>query len=466
MRKERFVFSFLLCFMVFACGDFTSSAKVTNKEKKEYAERVKSVFGTAWSSYMKYARGMDAVNPISGQGHNWYSEPLLMTPVDAFSTMCIMGLEKEKEEAKDLIFSQLNFDKNMSVQQFEIAIRILGGLLSSYQLDGDPRFLALAEDLGRRMLPVFDSPTGIPYRYVNLSTGAVSGDITNPCEVGSMLLEYGMLSVLTGNPVFYEKCKRGVVAVFERRDKNTNLVGSWIDVRTGEWTDGSSHISGGIDAYYEYLLKGWLLFGDKDLKEMWDIFKVAIDKYLADDLNTGFWYGRTDMRSGKRTGTSFCALDCFYGAVLCLDGNIEKAEKLQASVYKMWTLFGIEPESLDYTRMTVENPCYMARPEAIESTYYNWIYTGKEKYYEQGKVMFESIEKYCRTDNGFYSQLGDVRTMDRWDTLESFFFAETLKYCYLFFAPSKAFNLKKCVLNTEAHPFFYPSGKNEYLKLP
>jgi hypothetical protein len=49
--------------------------------------------------------------------------------------------------------------------------------------------------------------------------------------------------------------------------------------------------------------------------------------------------------------------------------------------------------------------------------------------------------------------------MEKWDTLESFFFAETLKYCYLFFAPDDAFNLDNCVLNTEAHPLFKVAGK-------
>lgn len=49
-------------------------------ECKEYASRVKTAFVKAWDSYMNYAYGMDAVNPISEKGHNWYSESLLMTP--------------------------------------------------------------------------------------------------------------------------------------------------------------------------------------------------------------------------------------------------------------------------------------------------------------------------------------------------------------------------------------------------
>lgn len=424
----------------------------TNVEKAKYAERVKAAFLKGWKAYKTYAWGMDAVNPISQKGHNWYAESLLMTPIDAFSTMHIMGLKKEEAEAKKLIFEKLNFDKDFEIQQFEIAIRIMGGLLSSYQLEGDKRFLNLAIDLGNRMLPVFNSPTGMPYRLVNLRTGKVSGNVTNPCEIGSMLLEYGMLSKLSGNPIYYEKCKKGVVAAYNLRGK-TGLVGSQINVETGEWTNTQAHISGGIDAYYEYLLKGWLLFDDPDLKQMWETSRNAINTYLADDAKTGFWYGWADMNSGKRTATQFGALDCFWGAVLCLDKDFVRAKKLQKSIDKMWRMNGVEPESINYSTMDVISPYYMIRPEAIEATYYLWHFTKDKQYYEMGKNMFESIEKYCQIDNG-YVQIKDVRTMEKWDALESFFFAETMKYCYLFFAPKEAFDLDKCVLNTEAHPFF------------
>ena len=422
-------------------------------ERQEYAERVKGAFVKAWDSYMTYAKGLDGVNPIAEKGHHWYTESLLMTPVDAYSTMCVMGLEKQKAEAKELIFTQLDFDKDMRIQQFEIAIRMMGGLISAYQLDGDPRFLTLAQDLADRMLPVFDSPTGMPYKFVNLRTGEVSGEMMNPCEIGSMLLEYGMLSELTGNPVYYEKCKAGVKALYGLRNKETDLVGCGINVETGEWTDPTSHISGGIDAYYEYLLKGWLLFKDEELKEMWEVHKAAIDKYIRDDRYGSTWYGKADMNTGERINTTFCALDCFYGGCLCLDGDLEIAESLQKSIYKMWTLHGIEPEFLDYSTMEVLNPGYYARPEAIEATYYNWVFTGKDEYYQQGKTMFESIEKYCQVENG-YCQLLDVRSKEYYDTLESFFFAETMMYCYLFFAPEEAFDFYGCVLSTEAHPFF------------
>lgn len=422
----------------------------SNTERKEYADRVKAAFVKGWGAYMNYAYGMDAVNPIAKHGHNWYEETLLMTPVDAYSTMCLMGLEKEKTEARNLIFERLDFNKDMYVQQFEIAIRIVGGLVSAYQLDGDKRFLELAVDLGDRLMPVFDTPTGIPYRMVNLKTGKIEGNVTNPCEVGSMLLEYGMLSKLTGNPKYYNACKKGIVEVYKRRGK-TGLVGGGINCDTGEWTDTKAHIRGGIDAFYEYLLKGYILFGDQDLKVMWEQSLSSVNKYLEENTDNGYWIGEADMNTGERTATVFGALDCFWNGCLVLEGELERAKKLQESIYKMWTLYGIEPESINYKTMEVLSPYYMIRPEAVEATYYVWKATGDEKYYEMGKVMFESIEKYCQVENG-YVQLKDVRTKEKWDTLESFFFAETMKYCYLFFAPESVFSFKNYVLNTEAHP--------------
>src|SRR5206468_2060068 len=137
----------------------------------------------------------------------------------------------QADQTRELIAKNLSFDQDIYVKNFEITIRILGGLLSSYQLTGDKRLLALAEDLGKRLLPAFNSPTGLPYVYVNLKTGAVRGAETNPAEAGTLLLEFGTLSKLTGKPVYYEKAKRALVEVYNRRSA-IGLVGGGINVET------------------------------------------------------------------------------------------------------------------------------------------------------------------------------------------------------------------------------------------
>lgn len=58
-------------------------------------------------------------------------------------------------------------------------IRVLGGLVSAHILATDStnrlgqrvynnELLNLAQDLGQRFLPAFDTPTGLPYAWVNL----------------------------------------------------------------------------------------------------------------------------------------------------------------------------------------------------------------------------------------------------------------------------------------------------------
>ena len=416
----------------------------------EMANRVRQEFRYAWQGYKQYAWGHDALKPLSKSAHDWYATPLLMTPVDALDTMILMGLNEEANATREYLAKNLSFDHDIYVKNFEITIRLLGGLLSSYQLSGDKRLLVLADDLGTRLLPAFNSPTGMPYVYVNLKTGAVRGDVTNPAEVGTLLIEFGTLSKLTGKPVYYEKAKRAVVEVYKRRSP-IGLVGSGINVKTGEWTDPVSHIGGGIDSYYEYLLKAWLLFDDKDCEQMWKASIEAVNKYLADQAPTGFWYGQANMNTGARVGTDFGSLDAFFAGTLALSGDLGRAAKLEDSAYKMWTTFGIEPEEMNYRTMKVSYNGYALRPEIIESAYYLHYFTNDPRYLAMGRTFFDSLTKYCRTDVA-YAALSDVEKKTKKDEMESFFFSETLKYLYLLYAPPDTIDLKNVVFNTEAHP--------------
>jgi len=414
------------------------------------ALEVRSEFLYAWNAYKQYAWGHDELKPLSKGSQDWHSKSLLMTPVDALDTMMLMGLTDEADKTREFIATNLSFDQDIEVKNFEITIRLLGGLLSSYQMSGDKRLLDLADNLGNRLLPVFNSPTGMPYMFVNLKTGKTRGVESNPAEIGTLLLEFGTLSKLTGKPIYYDKAKSAVVALYSRRSK-IGLVGSTINVETGQWIDTTSHISGGIDSYYEYLLKSSLLFGDKDCKKMWESSIKAVNKYLADDTRKGLWYGQADMNTGKRISTQYGALDAFFPAVLARSGDLDRARKLQESSYKMWTTFGIEPETLDYTTMRIVSPGYQLRPEIIESAYYLSFYTKDDHYQEMGSTFLLSLVRYCKTDAG-YAALSNVETKAKKDSMESYFLAETLKYLYLLFAPRGTLDLNKMVFNTEAHP--------------
>jgi glycosyl hydrolase family 47 len=419
-------------------------------DRAALVERVRQETRHAWAGYAKYAWGHDELRPMTQAPRDWYGESLLITPVDALDTLVMLGLRDEAAAARKLIDEQLSFDKDIVVKNFEITIRVLGGLLSGYQLTGDRKLLWLADDLGARLLPVFESPTGMPYMFVNLKTGKPSGSKTNPAEIGTLLLEFGTLSKLTQKPAYYDKAKAAVMKLYERRSA-LGLVGEEIDVETGRWLSTDSHVGGGIDSYYEYLLKAAILFDDEDLRRMWRTSVAALNDRLADEAGGRLWYGQVDMNSGRRTASEFGALHAFLPAVLVLGGELDRARRLEASCFQMWQLRGIEPEVIDYRAMTIRSPRYQLRPEIIESAWYLRRATGDAQYLAMGKTFFDALVAHTRTPDG-YTVLDSVETWAKGDLMPSYFLAETVKYLYLLFAPDDAFDFDRVVLTTEAHP--------------
>ena len=80
------------------------------------------------------AWGHDELKPLSKSYHDWYGVSLYMTPVDALDTMIFMKLDEEAAKTKELVVNGLSFKQDIYVKNFEITIRLLGGLLASYRL--------------------------------------------------------------------------------------------------------------------------------------------------------------------------------------------------------------------------------------------------------------------------------------------------------------------------------------------
>jgi glycosyl hydrolase family 47 len=110
---------------------------------------------------------------------------------------------------------------------------MVGGLLSGHLATGERVLLDKARDLTDRLMPAFEkSPTGAPYRFVNLRTGAVSGNENFLAEVGTNITELGTLSRLTGDRRYYVAAKKALKAAFDRRSK-LDLVGTTLNIETG-----------------------------------------------------------------------------------------------------------------------------------------------------------------------------------------------------------------------------------------
>lgn len=102
-----------------------------------------------------------------------------MTLIDVLDTFIVLDDRKGFEKAVKDIIERVSFDVNTKPQVFETTIRVLGGLLSGHifaNRTGHPfhlpwyrgELLKLAHDLGKRLLPAFATPTGLPYARVNI----------------------------------------------------------------------------------------------------------------------------------------------------------------------------------------------------------------------------------------------------------------------------------------------------------
>jgi hypothetical protein len=87
----------------------------------------------------------------------------------------------------------------------------------------------------------------------------------------------------------------------------------------------------------------------------------------------------------------------------------------------------------------------------MESAYYLYYFTHDPKYRAMGMTYFNSIVKYCRTPSAF-AALTSVQSKAQRDDMESYFFAETMKYLYLLLGDPGRIDLTQTVFNTEAHP--------------
>lgn len=101
---------------------------------------VKTEFLHAWSNYKQFAWGHDDLRPLSKvpsiQSYTDWMH-LKVTAIDSLSTLWVMNLKEEFQEVEEDIVESLDFSKaDTAVSVFEVNIRVLGGLLSAYELSG------------------------------------------------------------------------------------------------------------------------------------------------------------------------------------------------------------------------------------------------------------------------------------------------------------------------------------------
>ncbi|KAF3778070.1 putative alpha-mannosidase I [Nymphaea thermarum] len=334
---------------------------VTPSEARQLRDEVRDMFYHAFDGYMQHAFPLDELRPLSCGGEDSLGGYAL-TLVDSLDTLVLLGDRERFSFAVEWLGKNLRFDIDKTVSVFETTIRVLGGLLSAHHFASDDatgmkippyndELLHLSEDLATRLLPAFETPTGIPYGSVNLLHGVdkYESKITSTAGGGTLTLEFGILSRLTGNPVFEKVTKNAVRGIWARRSE-LNLVGAHINVFTGEWTQKDAGIGTSIDSFYEYLLKAYLLFGDEEYLYIFQEAYKAAMQYLHSDP----WYVEVNMDSAAVVWPLFNSLQAFWPGLQVLAGDIEPAVRTHKAFFSVWKKYGFTPEGFNLATFNVQ----------------------------------------------------------------------------------------------------------------
>ncbi|KAM3308301.1 mannosyl-oligosaccharide 1,2-alpha-mannosidase MNS1 isoform X1 [Capsicum chacoense] len=436
-------------------------------------EKVKDAMRHAWSSYEKYAWGHDELQPQTKNGVDSFGG-LGATLIDSLDTLYIMGLDKQFQRATEWVANSLDFNKDYDASVFETTIRVVGGLLSAYDLSGDKLFLDKAQDIADRLLPAWNTPTGIPYNIINLSHGNPhnhrwTAGYSILADSASEQLEFIALSQRTGDPKYQQKVEK-VILELSRNFPDDGLLPIHINPAGEEVEFVYSTITFGAmgDSFYEYLLKAWIQ-GNRTAavgryRKMWETSMQGLLSLVRRTSPSSFAY--IGEKLGDLLNHKMDELACFAPGMLALGSSgygPDKSQKFLSLAEELaWTCYNfyqstptkLAGENYFFGKsqdMTVGTSWNILRPETVESLFYLWRLTGNKTYQEWGWNIFQAFEKNSRIKSG-YVGLKDVNTGVQDNMMQSFFLAETLKYLYLLYSPPSIIPLDEWVFNTEAHP--------------
>ncbi|CAD5110744.1 DgyrCDS114 [Dimorphilus gyrociliatus] len=472
MRILRWCIVTILFCMI--CRELTEA--MSKNEKRHWRDKIIEMFRHGYSSYMTYAYPADELMPLSCKGRYRGSEPsrgdideslgnYSLTLIDTLDTLAVLGEVNEFESGVKRVIENVRFDTNVVVSVFEMNIRVIGGLLGAHILADNFKengismswykneLLTLATDAAERLLPAFNTTTGIPLPRINLKHGTkYLSNFKETCTAcaGTMILEMAALSRLTGQRIFEEKAVRALDALWSLRHRGTDLMGTILNVHSGEWIRRDSGLGAGIDSYYEYLLKAYILLGEDKYLHRFSVHYAALKKHVHQS-------GKSlpvDVHMHKPESNAKAHVDAllaFWPGLQVLAGDVSSAIELHELLHQVTERHGFLPEAFT-TDFRVHWAHHPLRPEFIESTYLLYEATNDPHYLRVGADMIRKIDEHTRVDCGF-AAIKNVNTRVLDDQMDSFVLAETFKYLYLLFSEPEDLIVDphKFLLTTEAH---------------
>ncbi|MCJ1473758.1 maturation of Asn-linked oligosaccharides protein [Lambiella insularis] len=474
---------------------------VTNSTvEQQRAAAIKDAFTFAFNGYFTTCEGQDELEPVNNTctnpRNNWGA-----SAVDALSTALVMEIQPIVTEIVNYI-STIDYTTTATeVSLFETTIRYMAGMLSGYDLLTGPlsnlstnasavdSLLTQSKSLADSLKFAFNTSTGIPSNNLYFTNQSTDGSTTNGlAAIGTLCLEWQRLSDLTNDSSYGDLAQKAEAYLLTPQPYSPfpGLLGTNVNISTGQFVDAIGGWNGGDDSFYEYLIKMYVYDSSRysNYSARWTLAADSTIQYLTShpssrpDLTFLASYDNTIFVNASEH------LTCFDGGNFLLGGSvlgrqdyIDFGLTLVDGCHDLYnaTLTGIGPETFSWNTTGVNatnsafyeangyyitDPIYDLRPEVIESFYYAYRITGNTTYQDWAWDAFVAINATTRVGNGF-SEISDVNAPNGGsfeNVQESFLFAEVMKYSYLIHAPESIFQVasngstNQFVFNTEAHP--------------
>lgn len=329
-------------------------------------QAVVDAFRHSWDNYHRYAWTADEVMPVSGSHKATFGD-WAATLVDSLDTLWIMGLKSEFEEATEAA-EKINFHEpdNLPINVFEVNIRYLGGFIGAYDISGAqyPGLLRKAIEVADMLYGAFDTDYRLPITQWNKKYGEKSAVESTIAAIGSLSLEFGRLSQLTGDMKYYDAIQR-ITDCMDSQQMSTRVPGLFpqiVDGRQCKMTRDTAFSLGAFaDSAYEYLPKTHQLLrgGNPQYQSMYLRTLDPMNKYLLakpmTPTNVDILFPLTYKAFQPHTDVvpQMQHLSCFAGGMLALGsklftrpGDLETAQKLTQGCIWAYnqTPTGIMPE--------------------------------------------------------------------------------------------------------------------------
>ncbi|KXN84062.1 putative mannosyl-oligosaccharide alpha-1,2-mannosidase 1B [Leucoagaricus sp. SymC.cos] len=518
--KTCAVFLTVTSILIVSAGKVQKDEIVLPSAAAERRAEVKDMFVKSYEAYRKHAWGHDDLAPRSQSelhtASRWkrdtHTKSILTgyvdsrngwgaSVVDGMSTMLIMDLDDYFNEAVNFT-SKIDFSRSKTygtVSVFETTIRYLGGLLSAYELSGEkfPVLVAKAKEVADKMSFAWVGKNDIPFGHLDFATNRPQISTTNIAEAGTLLMEWGTLSKYTGDDKYRQLAEKAMHRIATNPSPLPGLAAQGIDPSIGSPVGGYVTWGGGSDSYFEYLIK-YTRLNDTADPLLADTWKVAVDSSIRTLLKRSVYGNQTylaDYDGLKHIVHISSHLACFHGGNWLLGGRmlnnqtiVDIALQLVDSCWNTYasTATGIGPEVFAFTSddgtytgrappsradqefnkahgFYIDTSSYILRPEVLESNFYAWRVTGDTKYFDRAASAVQSFQKHLPVKDAYAGIWNvDVVPTVKYDHMESFWFAEVLKYLYLTFEDPTRFSLDEYVFNTEAQPLKAPPPKETY----